>query len=344
MKERIRVTRVVARLNVGGPAVHILNLMEALDPNRFDNQLIVGLPGPHEGDMSYLAEQKGIELQVIPELGREISPLDDLTALLKLTQLLRRHRPHVVETHTAKAGAIGRLAAYVAGVPGIVHVFHGHVFHSYFGPLKTRAFIAVERALARITNRIITISPAQRHDITEVYRVAPPEKTLVVPLGLDLQPLTRAKETVSGQFRDAHGIPREAPLVGFVGRLASVKNPSLFVEAAHLVLAHMPEIRFVIVGDGELRPDIEEKVDKLGLTERVVFAGWQEAMPPIYADLDVMALTSLNEGTPVTIIEALAAGAAVERPRCILPKLRRDADGAIVGVSMPGDPDYDDLP
>jgi hypothetical protein len=164
---KVKVTRIVARLNVGGPAVHIINLAAGLDPDRFESQLIAGRPGPHEGDMGYLATQKGIEPLIVPELGRELSPLGDLRTTLKLARILRRHKPHIVETHTAKAGAVGRLAARLANVPVIIHVFHGHVFHSYFGPLQSEMFVNVERALAGITDRIITVSPAQRRDIAD---------------------------------------------------------------------------------------------------------------------------------------------------------------------------------
>jgi glycosyltransferase involved in cell wall biosynthesis len=203
------------------------------------------------------------------------------------------------------------LAAYLAGVPAIVHVFHGHVFHSYFGRLKTRAFIAIERALARISDRVITISPAQHRDITEIYGIARPDKTAVIPLGLKLQPLAQVRETYAGQLHRSLGIPQGAPLVGFVGRLSQVKDPVLFLEAARLVAQQIPEARFVLVGDGELRPALERQATALALTDQVVFTGWQEDMLPIYADLDVMALTSLNEGTPITVIEALAAGVPV---------------------------------
>jgi glycosyltransferase involved in cell wall biosynthesis len=230
---------------------------------------------------------------------------------LKLIHLLRRQRPHIVETHTAKAGAVGRLAARLAGVPIIIHVFHGHVFHSYFGPAKTRFFLGVERALARLTDRLVTISPAQRRDISQTYHVAPPEKVLMIPLGLDLQPFATAKQTRLGRFRAALEVSDSAPLVGFVGRLTGVKNPSLFVEAAQRVAQRIPQARFVFVGDGELRSELEQQVAELGLAQRVIFAGWRDDMPAIYADLDVMALTSLNEGTPITIIESLATGTPV---------------------------------
>jgi len=308
---KIKITRIVARLNVGGPAVHIVNLMAGLDPDRFDNQLIVGRPGPDEGDMGYLAAQKGIVPLVIPELGRELSPLWDLQIILKLVRVLRRQQPHIVETHTAKAGAVGRLAARLAGVPVVIHVFHGHVFHSYFGPLKTRLFINVERALARLTDRIITISPAQRRDIVDVYRIAPPERVLTIPLGLDLNAFQAAKQAARGRFRASLGIPGDRALVGFVGRLTPVKNPSLFVEVALRVVQQCPGTCFVFVGDGELRSTLGRQVDALGLAQHVLFAGWQVDMPAVYADLDMLALTSLNEGTPVTVIEALAAGTPV---------------------------------
>jgi glycosyltransferase involved in cell wall biosynthesis len=308
---KVKITRIVARLNIGGPAVHIINLSAGLDPDRFENRLIAGRPGPDEGDMGYLATPKGIEPLIIPELGRELSPLRDLATALKLVHILRHQRPHIVETHTAKAGAVGRVAARLAGVPIVIHVFHGHVFHSYFGPLKTGLFINVERALARITDRLITISPAQQRDVVQVYGIAPAERVVMIPLGLDLQPLRVAKQTCRGQFRSNLGLPDDIPLVGFVGRLTGVKNPSLFIEAARRVVHQIPRARFVFVGDGELRPALERQVRAWGLTQQVLFAGWRSDMPPVYADLDLLALTSLNEGTPVTLIEALAAGVPV---------------------------------
>jgi glycosyltransferase involved in cell wall biosynthesis len=309
----IRITRVIARLNIGGPAVHIANLMAGLDPERFESHLVVGQPGPGEGDMGYLApfvtaKQKGLAPPtVIPELGRSLSPVRDLRTLVKLVPILRRQRPHIVETHTAKAGFVGRLAARLAGVPVVLHVFHGHVFYGYFGAVQTRAFIYIERALAGLTDRLITISPAQRHDIAHVYHIAPPHKVLVVPLGLDLGPFVMARQNEDGRFRASLGIPVDLPLVGYVGRLTAVKNPSMLVAVAHRVLQRSPQARFVLVGDGELRPDVERRITELGLTGRVILAGWRRDMPAVYAALDMLALTSLNEGTSVTAIEALAA-------------------------------------
>jgi glycosyltransferase involved in cell wall biosynthesis len=308
---KIRVTRIVARLNVGGPAVHIINLMAGLDPGRFESQLIVGRPGPYEGDMGYLAEQNGIQPAVIPELGRELTPHRDIQTVFRLVHILRRQRPHIVETHTAKAGAVGRLAARLAGVPVVIHVFHGHVFHSYFGPRKTQLFINIERALARFTDRIVTVSEAQYRDIVHGYRIAPPERVVKIPLGLNLGPFDTAKQTCRGSFRSSIAIPDDTLLVGFVGRLTRVKNPSLFIEAAQRVAQQIPQICFVFVGDGEQQTALRRRVAALGLAPQFMFAGWQKDMPAVYADLDLLALPSLNEGTPFAVIEALAAGTPV---------------------------------
>jgi glycosyltransferase involved in cell wall biosynthesis len=308
---RIKVIRVIARLNIGGPAIHTILLTAGLDPTRFESTLVTGIAAAHEGNMLDLASQKGVQPLVIPQLGRDINLLRDWATLIKLFFLFRDRRPHIVHTHTAKAGTVGRVAARLAGVPIVVHTFHGHVFHSYFGPRKTRLFIKIERALARFTDRIIAISPAQYQDIVHTYRIAPSERVVTIPLGLDLQPFCTARQAYSGQFRSSLGISSDTMLVGFVGRLTGVKDPSLFIEAASRVVGQMPATRFVFVGDGELRPTLEQEVKALGLTRQILFAGWQTVMPVVYADLDLLVLSSLNEGTPVTVIEALAAGTPV---------------------------------
>jgi glycosyltransferase involved in cell wall biosynthesis len=225
--------------------------------------------------------------------------------------ILRRQRPHVVETHTAKAGFVGRLAARLAGVPVVLHVFHGHVFSGYFGPLQTRLYLALERLMARLSDRIVTISASQQHDIAEVYRIAPLSKVAVIPLGFDLAAFANVDASEGERFRARLGVPAGAPLVGFVGRLTAIKNPALLVEATGRVLERAPDAHVVLVGDGELRRDLEAQIASLGLGPRVRLAGWQREMPGVYAALDLLALTSLNEGTPVTAIEALAAGVPV---------------------------------
>lgn len=306
----IRVMRLIARLNIGGPAIHVTLLTAWLRPPEFETLLVCGHIGEHEGDMAYLAGQKGIQPVMIAELGRELAPLRDLRTLLKLWRLMRRFRPDIVCTHTAKAGLVGRWAAWLARVPVRVHTFHGHVFHGYFGPAKTRLFLVLERLTARITDRLITISPALRDELVHTYHIAPFEKFVVVPLGLELDPFA-ATPRHQGQFRAEHRIPPAAPLIGIVGRLVPIKNHGLFVEMAARVRAARPEAHFVIIGDGETRAAVEQQVSAAGLSNAVTFTGWLTDLRPAYSDLDALVITSRNEGTPVSLIEALTAGVPV---------------------------------
>ncbi|MBI4934155.1 MAG: glycosyltransferase [Actinobacteria bacterium] len=305
-----RVVRIIARLNVGGPAIHAVLATAGLN-HTFPTVLVTGVPGPREGDMRYFAAEHGVTPLEIPELGREISPLDDVWALLKLIAILRRERPDVVHTHTAKAGTLGRIAALVAGVPIRVHTFHGHVFDGYFPAWKAWAFLAIERVVARFTDRVLTLSEGLRDDLSSHFRVAPASKITVVPLGLDLHPLAQC-EMHRGELRRELGIPPDAVLVGIVGRMVPVKNHGLFFRAlAELVTRESRPLRAIVVGSGELEAQLRPQVDGLGLSPIVHFLGWRRDLERIYADLDVVALTSLNEGTPVALIEAMAAGVPV---------------------------------
>ncbi len=306
----IRVMRIIARLNIGGPAVHVILLTERLGPPAFESRLVCGLIGPQEGDMAYLAEQHGVQPVYVAELGRELSPLRDLCTLFKLWRLMRQFKPDVVHTHTAKAGFVGRLAAWLVRVPVRVHTFHGHVFRGYFGPQKTQMFLRLERLAGRITDKLITISPMLKDELVNEFHIAPAGKFTIVPLGLDLAPFAAAPR-YSGAFRAEFGIPEEAPLVGIVGRLVPIKNHELFLAMAARLHAERSEARFVIVGDGELRADLEARVDTLGLAGVVVFTGWQHDLRAVYSDMDTLVISSINEGTPVSVIEALAAGVPV---------------------------------
>jgi glycosyltransferase involved in cell wall biosynthesis len=313
MKGRTRVMRVIARLNIGGPAIHTILLTAGLDAARFESTLVTGVEAACEGNMLDLAAQKGVQPLVIPELGREINPLKDWVTLLKLYRLFRDRRPHIVHTHTAKAGTVGRMAARLAGVPVVVHTFHGHVFHDYFGSLQTRVFIGIERLLASLSDRIVAVSDGQRRELAE-YGVASLDKIAVVPLGFELDALLNC-EPLRGQLRRELGIPDGMALVGIVARLTAIKNHRLFLDAARLIVEAGQEAMFLIVGDGELRADLEAYVAELKLAERVIFTGWRRDLPRIYADLDVVALSSLNEGTPVSLIEAMAAAKPVVATR-----------------------------
>lgn len=305
-----KIVRIIARLNIGGPAIHTVLLTAGLDSARFESLLVTGVVGPDEGDMRDLALAKGVSPQVVPELGRELHPVRDLVTLFKLYRLLRRERPHVVHTHTAKAGAVGRLAARLAGVPVVLHTFHGHVFRGYFGPYKTRFFIALEKFLARRSDRLVTVSQGQRRELAD-YGIAPLSKIVVVPLGFELEPFLTVTQQAGARWRREMGLPEGAPLVGIVARLTGVKNHRLFLDVARRVADAMPEAWFAVVGDGELRAELEACAAALGLAERVRFTGWVRDMPPVYAALDVVVITSLNEGTPVTLIEGMAAGRPV---------------------------------
>ncbi len=275
----------------------------------------------HEGDMSFLANAKGVRPQVLPTMGREISPVDDVRSLGHIVKVILRFNPHIIHTHTAKAGTLGRLAGIsVNSVRGgkrkikLVHTFHGHIFHDYFSPLKTSVFIQIERLLARFTDRIIVISPSQQHDICNRFRIAQPGKVRVIPLGFELSrfsyPPGRKEEIRAKYFPNDSG---NASWVGIVGRLTSIKNHRMLLETARNLKEEGKGdfFRFLIVGGGELKEELSGYSAELGLEEMVAFTGWQEDMPSLYKALDIVALTSLNEGTPVTLIEAMAAGKPV---------------------------------
>jgi glycosyltransferase involved in cell wall biosynthesis len=301
--------RIIARMNVGGPATHVVLLNAGLDRRGYDTLLVTGSEGASEGSLRDLAVANGLRLALIPELGREISPRSDLVTLVKLYRLMRRERPHVVHTHTAKAGFVGRIAARLAGVPVVLHTFHGHVFHGYFSPARTRLFLWIERLGARLSSRIITISPRLRDEIAQ-YGVTRSERIEVIPLGFELDAFA-SQPRASGDFRRSLGIPVGAKLIGAVGRLVPIKNISLLLEAAALARREAPELRVVLVGDGELRADLEAQAAALEMTEAVVFAGWRRDLPSVYADLDAVVISSHNEGTPASLIEAMATGCPV---------------------------------
>lgn len=308
--QRITVLRVIDRLNVGGPAIHAVLTTRGLDSVRFRTVLVHGSVEPNEADMSYLLDGAEIERVVIPSLGRELRPLRDLRTAWELFRVMRRVRPDIVHTHKAKAGAIGRAVALAAGVPVRIHTFHGHVFHGYFSPAKTRAFLAIERSLARFTTRLVTLSDRLLDELAWRWRIAPPERFAVVPLGFDLDPfITSAKHR--GELRRELGIAPEIKLVGIVGRMVPVKDHRTFIEAAALLAARRSDVHFVFVGGGELEAEVRAQLAERNLLDRSHLLGWRRHLERIYPDLDVVALSSLNEGTPVSLIEAMSAGVSV---------------------------------
>lgn len=333
---RIKVVRIIARLNVGGPAIHVVNLNAGLDPQRFESILISGTENPGEGSMLDYALSKGIAPIVIPEIVGEASfKPRDAQALSKLVQLLRKEKPQIVHTHTAKAGFVGRVAARLAGVPVIIHTYHGHVLHGYYSPRKTQLLRQMEAILAHLTDHIIAVSERVKQDLV-TYRVAPAEKIGVIPLGFDLAPFVAARAN-RGEFRREFGLDAHAPLIGIVGRIFPIKNHRLFLDAAARVAAQQSDARFVIVGDGTLRGEMESHTRELGLGERVVFTGWRRDLPRIYSDLDVLVVSSDNEGTPVSAIEAMASGCPVVATAVGgLPDLIADGEtGCLVPAKSP---------
>jgi len=314
---RIRVFRFIARLNVGGPSIHVYLLTTGLDSKRFHSTLVTGRISPQEGDMGYLFQSAVEQPVIIKDLQREIRPLMDTKAFLQILRLMRHERPDIVHTHTAKAGTSARLAAIIYnhifhGNTHTVHTFHGHVFAGYFSPAKSSIFIWIERILARSTDVIVAISKTQKTDLAQKFHVAPADKIKVIPLGFNLVPFLKKCQD-EGSFRKSLGKGKETLLVGIVGRLVPIKNHVLFLNVAKIIINENKSLNvgFVLVGDGELREKLEGHVENKGLKNHVSFCGWQRDLPAVYADLNILALTSKNEGTPVSIIEAMAAGTSV---------------------------------
>lgn len=329
---KIKILRMIARLNIGGPAIHVHLLTRGIDPRRFQTKLVTGKISDQEGDMSYLFDGESGKPTLIPELQREISLTMDVKAWFRIFRLLEHEQPDIVHTHTAKAGFSARFAVLVYNMAFgqqvyVVHTFHGHVFKGYFSPLKSQLFVFIERLIARFTNVIIAISQSQRQELVEKYRIAPGDKVKAIELGFDLQPFLGCK-SLKGRFRKHLGVDRGQRVIGIIGRLVPIKNHRMFLEAARIFIERQPEVRvkFVVIGDGELRDYLEAYCRQSGLKNHVIFCGWIKNVPMVYADMDILALTSLNEGTPVSIIEAMAAS---------VPVVATDAGGVrdILGMS-----------
>ena len=304
--------------------MHVVNLCTSLDTSRYRQKLVIGSESAEEGSMLDYALDRGVKPDCLPEMVTAFSLTPrDAKALMKLFALIRRERPDIVHTHTAKAGFLGRIAARAAGVRVIVHTYHGHVLHGYYGPVRNWLLRRMERSLGWISSGLIAVSEQVKNDLVD-YGIADVEKISVVPLGFNLDPFLNSA-VLRGAFKREIRLQPEHQLIGIVGRLFPVKNHRLFLRAAALVSSQVPMARFVIIGDGILRASLEQQARELGVSERVLFTGLRRSLPRIYADLDVLAVSSDNEGTPVSAIEAIASGCPVVATRVGgLPDLIKD--------------------
>lgn len=317
-----RILRIINRFNLGGPTYNAAYLTKHLS-NDFNTVLVGGIKDEAEGSSEYIVRNLGIEPVIIPEMRRSLNPANDLVAYRKISKIIKDFNPDIVHTHASKAGTVGRLAAIRHKVPVIVHTFHGHVFHSYFGSTKTNFFINIEQGLASQCSRIIAISNKQKEELSETFKIAPANKFEVIPLGFDLQRFQEDIEIRRKKFRALFNIDNDEVAIGIIGRLAPIKNHKLFIDAIRNVKKKTnKKIRAFIIGDGELRQDLINQCVGNKLTvgfnghvhdkkTDITFTSWIKDIETAYPGLDIIAMTSLNEGTPVSLIEAQAANKSI---------------------------------
>ncbi len=310
-----KVLRVITRLNIGGPSIQAVSLTSRLKAFGYNSLLVHGSRTPGEGDMGYLLAREGVEALKVPDLQRPVNPKRDFDAACQLYRVLCDFEPDILHTHTAKAGALGRLATVLYNLTRgrrhpvrIVHTYHGHVFDGYFGKRSTAVFLGLERWLARWTDRIIAISPRIADEISKRYAIGRSDQVCSIRLGFDLAPFVGIDDNMRHASRERLVIPDNTLVVTTVGRLTEIKKHDLFLEMAQRVCSSRQDVLFFIVGDGELRDELESIVSALGLESAVRFLGWRQDLATIYAASDLFVLTSRNEGTPVALIEAMASG------------------------------------
>ncbi|MFO7864165.1 MAG: glycosyltransferase [Salinivirgaceae bacterium] len=317
-----KVLRIINRFNLGGPTYNAAYLTRYLDDYGFETKLVGGVSEESEADSTFILDQLGVEAELIPEMHRSLNVLNDRKAYMKIKQIIKDYKPDIVHTHASKAGTLGRLAAIQQGVPHIVHTFHGHVFHSYFSGAKTSVFRKIEQYLASKSSRIVAISNTQLDELADEFNIAPRNKFEVIPLGFDLSRFRNDLSDKRIAFRKRWDIADDDFVISIVGRLVPVKNHKLFIESvARLKKQCNRKIKAVIVGDGELREALIKHCEHVNLKVRangravpdadVVFTSWLRDVDEVYAGSELAALTSFNEGTPVSLIEALAAGTPV---------------------------------
>jgi glycosyltransferase involved in cell wall biosynthesis len=301
-----KILRIINRFNLGGITYNVSFLSRYL-PDEYITTLIGGPEEEGEESSLYIPHSLGLNPQIIPELRRSINPLNDYYAYLKIKRMIRELKPDIVHTHASKAGAIGRLAAIHCKVPVIVHTFHGHVFHGYFGKTKTTIFKFIERYLAKKSTAIVAISEIQKKELCEIHRICDPNKTHVIPLGFDLKKFTEDQDTKRKNFREKYLLKEDELAIGIIGRLAPIKNHFLFIDAIeHVIKNNQKKIKALIIGDGETRQDLTDYIKNKNISV-FTFTSWIKEVDIALAGLDLVCLSSKNEGTPVSLIEAQAA-------------------------------------
>jgi glycosyltransferase involved in cell wall biosynthesis len=305
--EPARILRLIARMNLGGPAHHVTVLSSRLDQRMYETLLVTGRVG--RGEEEHIAPE--VRIRYLPSLGPDIRPREDLRALLTLIRLIRAYRPDIVETHTSKAGLLGRVAAVLAlpRRPIVIHTYHGHVLRGYFGPAKTRAFTLLERALNRVSDLLVVVSSKTADELIEL-KVARRSKFAVVPLGLELDGFLALAPEPDPAARARLGVAPEEIVFTITGRLVPIKRLDLALRSLAIANRSAP-MRLLVVGDGDLRPELERLAAELGCADQVDFLGYRRDLETIAAASDAALLTSDNEGTPVALIEAAAAARPV---------------------------------
>ena len=316
-----RVVRIINRLNLGGPTYNAVYLTKYLAPE-FETILVAGVKQKSEESSEFILKSLGVEPVIIPETSRDISPLKDIHSYNKINSIIKKFKPDIVHTHAAKAGALGRVSAMRNKVPVLVHTFHGHFFHSYFSSYKTKIFLKIEQYLARHCDAIVALSETQKKELSVDFPVCPPEKIRVIPLGFDLAKFSHDMEAKRKKFREQYHVRENEIAIGIIGRIVPVKNHTLFLNALKIVLEKTASpLKAFIIGDGEDRDKIESLAVSLNIPystpeknnpdAKLIFTSWIKEIDIAIAGLEIIAMTSLNEGTPVSIIEAQAAGKPV---------------------------------
>jgi glycosyltransferase involved in cell wall biosynthesis len=320
IQRKIKILRIINRFNIGGPTYNATFLTRFMS-DEFETILIGGLPEKGEADSLHILNDYGVKPILIPELKRNPNFISDRKALKKIKNIIKEFKPDIVHTHAAKAGALGRKAAFDCKVPVVLHTFHGHVFHSYFGKFKSEVYRRIEKRLASKSSGIIAISDQQKIELSEKFAIADKNKIEVIPLGFDLNQFQDNLEIKRRKTRDKFNLSNDQIAVAIIGRLAPIKNHKLFLDTIAIVNRQTSKKTvFFIVGDGETRKEIEEQIEQIKINQSIDIrlTSWIRDIQTFNAGMDIICLTSNNEGTPVSLIEAQA---------CNIPVISTDVGG-----------------